>query len=116
MHGYITRSIEELVRTKLQHNPAVAILGPRQCGKSTLAQELIRSNQHALYLDLECPSHLNMLQDKVSTSPQLNKGWWNALEALDIHEAWVIAPVRESYPVKKGIVVCSPADFIAHFS
>ncbi len=43
--------------------PAVAILGPRQCGKTTLAQAIIREMDHAIYLDLERRADLNKLRD-----------------------------------------------------
>lgn len=43
--------------------PVVAILGPRQCGKSTLAKMVISSDPEFLYLDLEKPSELNKLND-----------------------------------------------------
>ncbi|MBT3191395.1 MAG: ATP-binding protein [Verrucomicrobia bacterium] len=44
--------------------PAVAILGPRQCGKSTLARMLIDTlPTPALYLDLERPADLARLED-----------------------------------------------------
>lgn len=45
----------------LDESPAVAILGPRQCGKTTLARSLNASG--ALYLDLEAPSDLARLAD-----------------------------------------------------
>jgi len=43
--------------------PVVAILGPRQCGKSTLAKMLISSDRSFIYLDLERYSDLNKLDD-----------------------------------------------------
>ena len=43
--------------------PAVALLGPRQVGKTTLALDLIEGNQKAAYLDLELPSDLAKLSD-----------------------------------------------------
>lgn len=55
------------------------------------------------------------IECKVSSSPQLSTGWWNALSDLDIHEAWVIAPVKEIYPVAKNVLVCSPSDFLQRF-
>ncbi len=42
------RAFEHLLRQTLQHYPAVALIGPRQCGKTTLAQSL---GGH--YFDLE---------------------------------------------------------------
>jgi predicted AAA+ superfamily ATPase len=35
MHGYIPRFAENEISGALSRSPAVAILGPRQCGKST---------------------------------------------------------------------------------
>ena len=43
--------------------PAVAILGPRQCGKSTLARALVRERGDVVYLDLERPADLARLSD-----------------------------------------------------
>ena len=42
--------------------PAVAILGPRQTGKTTLALE-IADQQHSLYLDLQLDAHRARLDD-----------------------------------------------------
>ena len=63
MHPYIARHIEPRVVRALKHNPAVALLGPRQCGKSTSARQLLNRYPGALYLDLERPSDLNKLRD-----------------------------------------------------
>ena len=43
--------------------PVVAILGPRQCGKSTLAEMILRGDDSYIYLDLEKDSDLNKLHD-----------------------------------------------------
>ena len=43
--------------------PAVAILGPRQVGKTTLALELVRDRPSTLYLDLESPADAAKLAD-----------------------------------------------------
>src|SRR5258708_19575572 len=48
----------------LQHFPAVALLGPRQAGKTTLALSLEEQlKPQALYLDLELPSDRAKLAD-----------------------------------------------------
>jgi predicted AAA+ superfamily ATPase len=48
----ITRLLTSKLAEAIAHSPAVALLGPRQVGKTTLALELGRSH-NALYLDLE---------------------------------------------------------------
>jgi predicted AAA+ superfamily ATPase len=53
----IRRRIQSRVSALLRQFPAVAILGPRQAGKTTLALALAKEyGQQALYLDLELPS------------------------------------------------------------
>ena len=44
------------LRWLLQRFPAVALLGPRQAGKTTLALSHQEATPGALYLDLELPS------------------------------------------------------------
>jgi len=63
MHGYLNRLIENELKERLANNPAVALLGSRQVGKSTLAEQIIQSYPDAIYLDLEKPSDLNKLTD-----------------------------------------------------
>lgn len=53
---YIERLLTAELRECLDSFPAVAVLGPRRCGKSTLAKAVIGGLQHSLYLDLEKPS------------------------------------------------------------
>ena len=50
----------------------VGILGPRQCGKTTLARDYVaaRSEPRVHYFDLEDPEHLNRLADpKLALEP-----------------------------------------------
>lgn len=63
MQSYIPRLITERIKQKLENIPAVLILGPRQCGKSTLAKAIISKMRDAIYLDLERPSDINKLTD-----------------------------------------------------
>ncbi len=48
MQSYIPRFITEGINQKLENIPAVLILGPRQCGKSTLARAIISEMTNAM--------------------------------------------------------------------
>lgn len=60
---YVSRYLENTVREYLRDFPVVALLGPRQCGKSTLAQKIIGQVDRSLYLDLERPSDVQKLSE-----------------------------------------------------
>ncbi len=55
---YVPRMTTERLRSLLRTFPAVLLVGPRQCGKSTLAQHALPDWMH---LDLERPSDLGAL-------------------------------------------------------
>ena len=63
MQSYIDRLISNQISRKLNNIPAVAILGPRQCGKSTLAKHMLKNYPNSIYLDLERTSDINKLRD-----------------------------------------------------
>src|SRR4030066_1353234 len=63
MQTYIKRIITTTIEQKLVNMPGVVILGPRQCGKSTLAKAIISEIGGAVYLDLERPSDVSKLRD-----------------------------------------------------
>jgi hypothetical protein len=54
------------VEGRLRANPAVLLLGPRQCGKTTLARE-IASRRRAEYFDLEDPADSGRLAQPATT-------------------------------------------------
>ncbi|MFZ0099905.1 MAG: ATP-binding protein [Gemmobacter sp.] len=58
----IGRRITDRLRTLLDESPVVALLGPRQVGKTTLAQEL-GEGRPSLYLDLESDADRAKLSD-----------------------------------------------------
>lgn len=61
----LTRRIQSNLKDQLDQFPAVALLGPRQVGKTTLAMELAKGRP-SIYLDLESDSDRNKL-----TEPEL---------------------------------------------
>jgi len=58
----IQRFVYQDIIFSLENFPVTAILGPRQCGKSTLAKQ-ITSQKDSIYLDLEKPSDLAKLEN-----------------------------------------------------
>lgn len=63
MQKYIPRRIEITVKQYLTIFPAVVVLGPRQCGKSTLIKMMSGNLPSFLYLDLQNPDDLNKLSE-----------------------------------------------------
>lgn len=63
MHTYIKRLLESDLVESLRRNPVTALVGPRQCGKSTLARHALAGIPDAMFLDLELPSDLRKLAD-----------------------------------------------------
>lgn len=59
----IGRNLEDLLLQKLKRAPAVAILGPRQVGKTTLARHLKYDGRESVYLDMENHNDQNKLHD-----------------------------------------------------
>lgn len=60
----IHRRLDDLLAARLRDTPAVVLLGPRQVGKTTLAQKVAREyGAAARYLDLERPADLRRLED-----------------------------------------------------
>ena len=57
-----SRRITSMVWDRLSYTPSVALLGPRQAGKTTLAHA-VAEGREAIYLDLELPSDREKLAD-----------------------------------------------------
>jgi len=63
MQGYLQRSLAPILRQDVSKFPAVVLLGPRQCGKTTLVKNLGAQAPDFLYKDLERPQDLRQLAD-----------------------------------------------------
>jgi len=58
------------IKRRLRQSPGVALLGPRQCGKSTLARWLAAQTQ-STYFDLENPADLQALAEPMAAMQRL---------------------------------------------
>jgi uncharacterized protein len=63
MQSFINRNIESLVELNRKVFPVTAILGPRQCGKSTFAKMLSEKLSSFIYIDLQNTEDVNKLYD-----------------------------------------------------
>lgn len=81
------------VQTALGRSPITALLGPRQCGKTTLARE-IAGKSESIYLDMESVADRRRL-----TNPELAFSQMHGLVILD-----EIQSMPELFPVLKNIV------------
>ncbi len=64
MHGYIHRYAEKALIRAVKRAPVTVILGPRQCGKSTLVKEFIKEHKiSTVYLDLQNRADRRMLEE-----------------------------------------------------
>lgn len=84
-HRHLSTQLSE----ELKHSPAVALLGPRQVGKTTLALEVAKSIP-SIYLDLESErDHAKLAQPELYLADHLDK-----LVILDeVHRAPGLFPV-----------------------
>ncbi len=58
--------LAESIRQALRQNPVTALIGPRQCGKTTLARQLAAREPHE-YFDWEAPSDWERLANPMTT-------------------------------------------------
>ena len=57
----------EALETALSRNPVVALIGPRQCGKTTLARQFLDGERKTHYFDLEDPAVAQAFEDPMTT-------------------------------------------------
>jgi len=64
------KAVSAAIRTALERSRVVALVGPRQCGKTTLARQFL-SPQSLNYFDLEDPVSLTRLEEPVTALSDL---------------------------------------------
>jgi len=90
----------ESVYSGIKNNPVTALLGPRQCGKTTLARD-IASKLNSLYFDLENP-----LDEAKLKTPQLIFDSFEGLIILDeIQTKPDLLPLLRVYSDKKPLKI-----------
>lgn len=96
LQGMITRQLEGELRKTLRLFPAMAILGPRQAGKTTLAKSLVKGlKKKTVYLDMENPDDRYLLQNPL---PYFN-AYQNDCIIID-----EIQRVPELFPVLRSVI------------
>lgn len=63
LHDFVERRLNSEVYKRLEIFPAVLILGPRQCGKSTLVKMMALGRTDFVYLDLQDVADFNKLSE-----------------------------------------------------
>ncbi len=64
---YIKREIEDVIRGYISSPEIIAIIGPRQCGKTTLLKEIFKTLKGAVYIDFEDRDILKTFNDDVKS-------------------------------------------------
>lgn len=55
------------------------------------------------------------IEFKASMSPKVTRGFWTCLEDLAITESWIICPIEDQYPFRKGTQVSGIRQFLHGF-
>ena len=102
----VLREKASLLKELLDSFPAVALLGPRQVGKTTLAYDLLKTRK-AIYLDLESPRDLNKLSDP---ELYLNQHRDKLVILDEVHR------IPEIFRILRGLIDQNKRDNITHGS
>jgi predicted AAA+ superfamily ATPase len=128
----IDRAYRKLLQLKLANNPAVALLGPRQCGKTTLAKTLggnyfdMENEGSVLRLDVEWHSVVGgqdlVVLDEVQRVPEIFSRLRGAIDAdrkrngrfllLGSVSPAIMRGVSESLAGRLGLLSMGPLGFV----
>ena len=115
MQEIIKRHLADTVKRRLHNNPAVAILEASFEGFAMENILAFANNYEPSFYRTSAGAEIDLIlrrgrrtlafELKSSTVPRVSKGFWNALNDISPDEAYVVAPVKESYPMKGGVMV-----------
>ncbi|MBN2375289.1 MAG: ATP-binding protein [Sedimentisphaerales bacterium] len=128
----IKRDLTELINRRLKKNPAVSLVGPRQCGKTTLAKSLkgmyfdLETESDRIKLDAQWPDIINsdklIILDEAQTVPEIFPRLRSAIDKqrrrmgrfmiLGSVSPALMQQVSESLAGRLGLVELTP--FILH--
>ena len=93
-----------LIRQALKRSRVVAILGPRQCGKTTLARQFVPADSLIHYCSSRNGRRVGV-ECKRADSPTLTPSMRIALTDLKLDELLVVYPGDMRYPLAKNVDV-----------
>ena len=132
----LTRTLTDRLQRNIEQYPAVALLGARQVGKTTLAG-VIAKHQSSIYLDLEAPEDLlklcdpgsylshhddkliildeiqrvpelfNILRGIIDKNRRKDKHFNSTCEDVDATKKFVVYGGDEEFPVGDGVTMIS---------
>ena len=98
----VPRTVAPHVESALNRQAAVALIGPRQVGKTTLALEIGRSRD-ALYLDLEDRGARWAIEIKRSLSARVGRGFHLACADVEPTRAFIVHAGGDRYPLAENL-------------
>lgn len=114
MHGYLSRKLVHL----LSHL-GMGASWEGFCIEHVIAKlpgwrpSFLRTgNGAAVDLVLQKSDRTLFFEFKSSKAPKLIRGFSELMEDVKPDGAWVLAPVDEAYPLKKGVTAISPSAFM----
>jgi predicted AAA+ superfamily ATPase len=86
------------IETSIRNNPVTAIMGPRQCGKTTLARAIAQTTESIIF-DLEDPADFDLLSETPKIILQQQKGLVILDEIQRIPELFPLLRVLADEPI-----------------
>ena len=81
--------------------------------KPTVRASFYRTAKGAeLDLILEKGNRRIAVECKASSAPTVSRGFWNAIEDTEVDHAWIVSPLRASYPIREKTTVTSLTGFL----